>query len=54
MTVRARKVDGGYRVSGRKIFASLSGAADYHGVLCTLETAAHGAGTLRDALKRAA
>lgn len=33
----ARKVDGGYLVSGRKIFASLSGAADYYGVLCTLD-----------------
>jgi alkylation response protein AidB-like acyl-CoA dehydrogenase len=33
----ARKVDGGYAVSGRKIFASLSGAADYYGVLCTLD-----------------
>ncbi|MCE2690055.1 MAG: acyl-CoA dehydrogenase [Rubrivivax sp.] len=33
----ARKVDGGYVVNGRKIFASLSGAADYYGVLCTLD-----------------
>ena len=33
----ARPVDGGYRISGRKIFASLSGAADYYGVLCTLD-----------------
>ena len=33
----ARKVDGGYIVNGRKIFASLSGAADYYGVLCTLD-----------------
>ena len=31
----ARKVEGGWRVNGRKIFASLSGAADYYGVLCT-------------------
>lgn len=31
----ARPVDGGYLVSGKKIFASLSGAADYYGVLCT-------------------
>ncbi|HWI80143.1 MAG TPA: acyl-CoA dehydrogenase family protein, partial [Ramlibacter sp.] len=29
----ARKVDGGWLVNGRKIFASLSGAADYYGVL---------------------
>jgi len=34
---RALKVDGGYRISGRKIFASLAGAADFYGVLCTLE-----------------
>lgn len=33
----ARKVDGGYLVTGRKIFASLAGAADYYGVLCTLD-----------------
>src|SRR5215510_7696645 len=31
----ARPVEGGFRVSGKKIFASLSGAADYYGVLCT-------------------
>jgi alkylation response protein AidB-like acyl-CoA dehydrogenase len=34
---QARKVDGGYRVNGHKIFASLSGAADFYGVLCTLD-----------------
>ncbi len=33
----ARKVDGGYLVNGRKIFASLAGAADYYGILCTLD-----------------
>jgi alkylation response protein AidB-like acyl-CoA dehydrogenase len=33
----AKKVDGGYLVTGRKIFASLSGAADYYGALCTLD-----------------
>lgn len=33
----ARKVDGGYVVSGKKIFASLAGAADTYGVLCTLD-----------------
>ena len=33
----ARPVDGGYEVSGKKIFASLAGAADYYGVLCTLD-----------------
>jgi alkylation response protein AidB-like acyl-CoA dehydrogenase len=31
----ATRVDGGYVVSGKKIFASLSGSADYYGVLCT-------------------
>jgi alkylation response protein AidB-like acyl-CoA dehydrogenase len=33
----ARKVDGGYVINGKKIFASLAGAADWYGVLCTLE-----------------
>jgi alkylation response protein AidB-like acyl-CoA dehydrogenase len=31
----ARPVEGGFLVRGKKIFASLSGAADYYGVLCT-------------------
>jgi alkylation response protein AidB-like acyl-CoA dehydrogenase len=31
----ARKVDGGWLLNGRKIFASLSGHADSYGVLCT-------------------
>ena len=31
----ATRVDGGWRIDGKKIFASLSGAADYYGVLCT-------------------
>ena len=47
---RATKADGGYRIHGRKIFASLAGAADYYGVLCTLEHPEHGGGTLRDSL----
>lgn len=34
---RAVPVDGGYRVTGRKIFASLSGAADIHNVVCSVE-----------------
>jgi alkylation response protein AidB-like acyl-CoA dehydrogenase len=34
----ARQVDGGFVVNGKKIFASLSGAADYYGVLCTERT----------------
>ena len=43
----ARRVEGGYVVDGKKIFASLSGAADYYGVLCTLDKPA---ATLRDSL----
>jgi alkylation response protein AidB-like acyl-CoA dehydrogenase len=31
----ARPADGGFIVNGKKIFASLSGSADYYGVLCT-------------------
>ncbi|HWW48279.1 MAG TPA: acyl-CoA dehydrogenase [Xanthobacteraceae bacterium] len=31
----ARPVEGGWIVNGKKIFASLSGHADYYGVLCT-------------------
>lgn len=34
---RAKPVDGGYLVTGRKIFASLAGAADFHNVLCLVE-----------------
>jgi alkylation response protein AidB-like acyl-CoA dehydrogenase len=33
----AKKVEGGYVINGKKIFASLSGAADYYGILCTLD-----------------
>ena len=47
---RAIAVDGGYRISGKKIFASLAGAADFYGVLCTREDAAGEGGTLRDSL----
>lgn len=47
----AQRVDGGYRVRGRKIFASLAGAADVYGVLCTLVRPGQLAGgTLQDAL----
>ncbi|MGD9944930.1 MAG: acyl-CoA dehydrogenase family protein [Burkholderiaceae bacterium] len=31
----ARRVDGGWLLNGKKIFASLSGAADFHGITCT-------------------
>jgi alkylation response protein AidB-like acyl-CoA dehydrogenase len=33
-STQAERVEGGWRVNGKKIFASLSGAADYYGVLC--------------------
>ncbi|MEK8034783.1 acyl-CoA dehydrogenase family protein [Ideonella sp. DXS29W] len=33
----ARPVEGGYLVTGRKLFATLAGVADYYGVLCTLD-----------------
>jgi alkylation response protein AidB-like acyl-CoA dehydrogenase len=39
----ARPVDGGFIVNGKKIFASLSGAADYYGVLCTERAVAEAA-----------
>ena len=35
-STEAYAVEGGFRVNGKKIFASLSGAADYYGILCTL------------------
>ncbi|WP_199231144.1 acyl-CoA dehydrogenase family protein [Falsiroseomonas bella] len=31
----ARRVDGGFLVNGKKIFASLAGHAEYYGILCT-------------------
>ena len=37
VTTRAVPVDGGFRVTGRKIFASLAGAADRHNVTCMIE-----------------
>ena len=43
----ARKVDGGWLLNGKKIFASLAGAADYYGVLCTEDKPEAG---LRDTL----
>jgi alkylation response protein AidB-like acyl-CoA dehydrogenase len=35
----ATRTDGGWVLNGKKIFASLSGAADYYGVLCTEDKA---------------
>jgi hypothetical protein len=47
----ARKVEGGYVVSGHKIFVSLAGAAHWYCVLATLERPGEeGRGTSRDAL----
>jgi alkylation response protein AidB-like acyl-CoA dehydrogenase len=43
----AAKVDGGWLINGKKIFASLSGAAHYYGVLCTEDKADR---TMRDTL----
>ncbi len=37
VATRAVPVDGGWLVSGRKIFASLSGAADFYNVTCRVE-----------------
>ena len=37
----AKKVEGGWLINGRKIWASLSGAADYYGVLCTEDKGDH-------------
>jgi len=45
----ARKIDGGWRIDGRKHFASLSGAADYYGILCT-EDRGEGAADVKDTL----
>jgi alkylation response protein AidB-like acyl-CoA dehydrogenase len=46
---RRRRSKGGWRINGRKIFASLSGHADYYGILCT-EVAEGGKPSRRDTL----
>ena len=46
----ARKVDGGWLLDGKKIFASLSGAADYYGVLCTELKSGSETPSVRDSL----
>ncbi len=43
----ATRVEGGWRVNGKKIFASLSGAAHYYGILCTEDKPGR---TLRDTM----
>ena len=45
----ARPVDNGWLLTGRKVFASLSGHADYYGVLCT-EVGADGTASRRNTL----
>jgi alkylation response protein AidB-like acyl-CoA dehydrogenase len=49
---QARPVEGGWIVDGKKIFASLSGHADYYGVLAT-EHSGDGAPSLRTTLSLA-
>ena len=44
---KATKVEDGWRVTGKKIFASLAGNADFYGVLCTEDKAEQ---SLRDTL----
>ncbi|MBA3477379.1 MAG: acyl-CoA/acyl-ACP dehydrogenase [Lautropia sp.] len=46
----ATKVEGGWLLNGKKIFASLSGAADYYGVLCTEARPGAEAPSMRDSL----
>lgn len=48
-STEAEPVDGGWIVRGKKIFASLSGNADYYGVLCT-ETDGSGRKSRRNTL----
>ena len=45
----AQRQDRGYLLNGRKIFASLSGAADYYGILCT-EAKADAVASRRDTM----
>ncbi len=46
----ATKVDGGWLLDGKKIFASLSGAADYYAVVCTEAKPGAEAPSMRDSL----
>lgn len=46
----AAKVDGGWLINGKKIFASLSGAANYYGMLCTEDRPDRTDRTMRDTL----
>lgn len=45
----AQPVEGGWRINGRKVFASLAGHADYYGTLCT-EPSADGSLSRRNTL----
>lgn len=46
----ATRTDGGWLLSGKKIFTSLSGAADYYGLFCSEHRSGAEAPTLRDAM----
>jgi alkylation response protein AidB-like acyl-CoA dehydrogenase len=50
----AKKVEGGWLINGRKIFASLAGAAHYYGVLCTEDKGDEHARRARHALHQRA
>jgi alkylation response protein AidB-like acyl-CoA dehydrogenase len=46
----AKKVDGGWLINGKKIWASLSGAANYYGILCTEDKGDDAALDVKDTL----
>jgi alkylation response protein AidB-like acyl-CoA dehydrogenase len=46
----AKKVAGGWLINGKKIWASLSGAANYYGILCTEEKGGDGPLDVKDTL----
>ena len=50
----AKPVEGGFIVNGKKIFASLSGAADYYGILCTERAEGEAGEPAQHALSRGA
>ena len=49
-TTTATRVEGGWLLNGRKVFASLSGAADFYGLFCTEATGGTQPPSLRDAM----
>jgi alkylation response protein AidB-like acyl-CoA dehydrogenase len=46
----AKKVEGGWLINGKKIWASLSGAANYYGILCTEDKGDDAALDVKDTL----